>query len=133
MKKCLSLLLICLLLVGCSGNPLPSGMDEDTVIKAGVTVVKLVGDGDYEAVLELFREDVRESLTAEQLRDLVDRNTEGCGYYIQVKDSMATGQKSDGEEYGVAVLYTEYSDGNIVYRIAFDTDMNLIGLSVKEQ
>ena len=79
-----------------------------------------------------IREDVRESLTVEQIRDLVEDAAADCGDYIQVEDSMATGQESDGESYGVAVIYALYSDGNLLYRVAFDPSMTLIGLSVSE-
>lgn len=134
MKKLLPLLLlVCLTLAGCSGNPLPEGMDGETVVASGISVVKSAGDGDYETVWQQFRDDVRESLTVEQIRDLVEDNTAGCGYYVQVEDSMATGQESGGESYGVAVLYAKYSKGTVLYRVSFDTDMTLIGLSVKKQ
>ena len=125
MKKLLPLVLACLLLTGCSrGNPLPDGMEEQSVITAGIEIVKMAGEGEYE--------EMRESLTVEQIRDLVEDAAADCGDYIQVEDSMATGQESDGESYGVAVIYALYSDGNLLYRVAFDPSMTLIGLSVSE-
>ena len=133
MKKLLPLVLACLLLTGCSrGNPLPDGMEEQSVITAGIEIVKMAGEGEYEEIWSRFREDVRESLTVEQIRDLVEDAAADCGDYIQVEDSMATGQESDGESYGVAVIYALYSDGNLLYRVAFDPSMTLIGLSVSE-
>ena len=133
MKKLLPLVLLCLLLTGCGrGNPLPDGMEEESVIAAGIEVVKLAGEGEYEAVWSRFREDVREGLTAEEIQNLVEDAAEGCGDYVQVEDSMATGQESDGESYGVAVIYARYSDGDLLYRVAFDPSMALIGLSVGE-
>ena len=133
MKRLLPLVLLCLLLTGCGrGNPLPDGMEEESVIAAGIEVVKLAGEGEYEAVWSRFREDVREGLTAEEIQNLVEDTAEGCGDYVQVEDSMATGQESDGESYGVAVIYALYSDGNLLYRVAFDPSMTLIGLSVSE-
>ena len=133
MKRVIPLLL-CLILAGCSsGNPLPEGMDAESVIAAGTAVVKQAGDGDYEEIWAQFREDVREELSVEQIRNLVESAAEDAGEYIQVEDAMATGQASSGEEYGVAVLYAEYSGGNVLYRVAFDPDMALIGLSVDAQ
>ena len=133
MKQWIPVLLLCLLLSGCArGNPLPEGMDAEEVIAAGTAVVKQAGDGEYAKVLSQFREDVREELTVERLQALIEDATAGCGDYVQVEDAMATGQESDGEEYGVAVLYAEYTEGDVLYRVAFDPDMALIGLSVGE-
>ena len=132
MRKLIPLLL-CLVLAGCAqGNPLPEGMDAERVIAAGTAVVKQAGDGDYEAIWSQFREDVREGLTVQQIRELVESAAADCGDYIQVEDAMATGQESGGEAYGVAVLCAAYSGGDILYRVAFDPDMALIGLSVSE-
>lgn len=133
MRKLFPLVLLCLLLAGCGqGAPLPDGMEAETVIAAGVEIVKLAGDGAYEEIWSRFREDVREGLTVGQIQDLVEDTTADCGDYIQVEDSMATGQESDGEAYGVAVLCAQYSDGDVLYRVAFDPGMALIGLSVSE-
>jgi hypothetical protein len=46
---------------------------------------------------------------------------------------MATGQSSDGEDYGVAVFYCEYSKKDVLVRLAFDPDYALIGLEIKKQ
>lgn len=134
MKKIMVPLLLCLLVLsGCGGNPLPAGMDEEEVIQAGIEVVKAAGEGDYDTIYNQFRTDVQEGMTQKTIRDVVEDNTAGCGYYIQVEDTMATGQESDGESYGVAVLYAKYSKGEVLYRVAFDVEMNLIGLSVTKQ
>ena len=134
MKRMMAPLLLCLLVLsGCGGNPLPAGMDEEAVIQAGIEVVKAAGEGDYDTIYARFRSDVQEGMTLENLRDVVENNTAGCGYYVQVEDTLATGQKSDGESYGVAVLYAKYSKGEVLYRVAFDPEMNLIGLSVTKQ
>lgn len=89
--------------------------------------------GEYDAVAALVREDLRETITADSLRDLMLRQTEGAGAYRQVEDAMATGQTANGESFGVAVLYCEYTEDSVLFRLAFDPDMALIGLEVKKQ
>ena len=42
--KRLWLALLALLLAGCAGNPLPAGMEEETLLSAGREVVLLVVD-----------------------------------------------------------------------------------------
>ena len=65
------LLAVLLLLCGCQGKPLPAGMEETALTEAGRAVVLQLVQDEYEAVRESFREDVRESVTADQLRTLL--------------------------------------------------------------
>lgn len=126
--------LLCLsLLCGCKGNALPAGMDEDTLLEAGQAVALLLIDGDYGAVHAMFREDVAESLSAGDVEALVVKQIDGAGDYRQISGRMTTGQSSNGEDYGVAVLYCDFTKNNVLFRLAFDPDMALIGLEVKKQ
>ena len=127
-----ALALAVLLLCGCQGKPLPEGMDEETLLKNGREVAVLLAGGDYEAVLDRMREDVAASVTAEDLQSLMIRQTEGAGVYKQIDSAMVTGQSSDGEEYGVAVIYCSYSKKNVLFRLAFDINYELIGLEIKK-
>ena len=126
--------LLCLaLLCGCKGSSLPAGMDEDALLEAGQAVALLLVDGDYDAVHAMFREDVAESLSAGDIEALVVKQLSGVGDYRQISGRMTTGQSSNGEDYGVAVLYCDFTKDNVLFRLAFDPDMALIGLEVKKQ
>lgn len=127
------LLAVLLLLCGCQGKPLPAGMEETALTEAGRAVVLQLVQGEYDAVRESFREDVRESVTADQLRALLLQQTDGAGVYRQIESTMVTGQSSDGENYGVAVLYCEYSEDDVLFRVAFDKNLELIGLEIRKQ
>lgn len=132
-KSVLCALLAALVVTGCSGTSLPDGMTEEALIDAGRQVLLLAVDGNYEAVQEQLREDVRETVTAEDIRSVVLTNVDGAGVYKQIESYMTTGQDADGERLGIAVLYCEYSEDDVLFRIAFDEDMCLVGLSVKKQ
>ena len=84
-----------------------------------------VGDG-------AFRADVRETLTTEDIQSLALNQLDGAGVYKQIEKSMTTGQSSDGEDYGVAVLYCEFSEKDVLFRLAFDPDMALIGMDIQQ-
>ncbi len=134
MKKVMAVCLLgLLLLTGCSPAPLPEGMDDETVEEAGWEVVQLLIDGDYAAVLDQFREDVGENLTEEQISAMMDKAQEDAGDFISRLDRMATGQSSDGEDYGVAVILCEYQKEKVLFRVAFDQDMALIGIEASQQ
>lgn len=126
------LVLTLFLLCGCRGNPLPVGMDEETLQKHGREAAVLLASGDYEEVLGRMREDVAAGVTVEEIQKLVIQQTGGAGVYKEIDSAMATGQSSDGETYGVAVIYCKYSKKNVLFRLAFDTDYGLIGLEVRK-
>ena len=124
------LAVLVLLLCGCQGKPLPAGMDEETLLQHGREVVILVTNEDYVAVRDLMREDVASGVTAEDIQSLVIQQTGNAGTYKEIDSAMATGQSSDGESYGVAVLYCKYEKKNVLFRLAFDRNYELIGMEV---
>lgn len=126
------LLLSLALLAGCQGGDLPAGMSEEALLEAGKDVMLLVVQGEYEAVQETFRADVGETLTAQDIQDLALRQLDGAGVYKQIEKAMTTGQSSDGEHYGVAVLYCEFAEKDILFRLAFDGNMSLIGMDIRQ-
>lgn len=135
-KKAASLaaLALCLLLLaGCQGKALPEGMEEQALLDAGREVVLLLVQGEYEAVHALLREDQQRLISAEDIQSLVLQQLDGVGVYREIESTMTTGQSSDGEDYGVAVFYCAYSKDDALFRIAFDPDMSLIGISVQKQ
>jgi len=132
MRPAAVLALMLLLLCGCQGKPLPPGMDEETLLQHGREAVVLLTGGDYEAVRDLMREDVAAGVAAEDIQTLVLRQTESAGVYKEIDSSMATGQSSDGESYGVAVFYCKYAKKNVLFRLAYDTNYELIGMEVKK-
>lgn len=132
-RSILCALLAALVITGCKGASLPAGMSEDALIGAGREVLLLAVEGDYDAIWERLREDVRETVTVESIRSVVLTNVDGAGVYKQIESYMTTGQESGGETLGIAVLWCEYAEDDVLFRIAFDEDMSLVGLSVKKQ
>lgn len=132
-KTFLFLLLSLVLLAGCQGKALPDGMEERTLLNAGRDVMLLVVEGAYDEVWDCLRADVAETVTPEDIANLAHAQLDGSGDYRQIDGSMTTSQTSDGETYGVAVLYCEFSKNDILFRLAFDPNMSLIGLNIQKQ
>ena len=130
MRSAAVLALLLLLLCGCQGKPLPAGMDEETLLRHGREAVILLTNEDYAAVRDLMREDVASSVTPEEIQSLVIQQTGNAGTYREIDSTMATGQSSDGESYGVAVFYCKYEKKNVLFRLAFDSNYELIGIEV---
>ena len=138
MKKRLILLAAVLtvlcLLSGCkvSGNPLPEGMEEETVLEQGREVVAQLNGGEWQAVYDALREDAKETSSPEAIQAYMGEWLDKAGTYVKEEEAMATGQtlKDTGEEYGTAVLYCKHEKKNLMYRGAYSTDMELMGIQI---
>ena len=117
------------------GNPLPDGMDEALVLASGEEIVTQLNDAQWQQVYDQLREDVKASTTPEAIQAHIESVLDEVGPFQSLKDSMATGQtvKETGEKYATAVLYCQHEKDQAMYRIAFSTDMELIGLQITEQ
>ena len=141
MKKKFALLLAAvsalLLLSGCrvSGNPLPEGMEEDTVLEQGREIVALLNGGSWQEVYDLLREDAKETSSPEAIQSYMEERLDKAGAYRSEKEAMATGQaiKATGEEYGTAVIYCKHEKKSIMYRVAYSVDMELMGIEARVQ
>ena len=123
-------LLLVLALSGC-GSELPDGMDEDEVMSAGLSVMSQLTEGEYTEVYDALREDVREQTSADAIEEMMSTATEGRGGFKEVRDSMVTGAADADEPHAIAVIGAKYDKKSVVFRIAFDPEMNLIGLDVR--
>lgn len=124
-----------LALSGCkvSGNPLPEGMEEETVLSQGREVVALLNGEGWQEVYGLLRSDAKETSSPEAIQSYMAERLDKAGAYQSEDEAMATGQKlkDTGEEYGTAVLYCRHEKKSVIYRIAYSTDMELMGIEVK--
>ena len=63
----------------------------------------------------------------------MEERLDKAGAYKSEDEAMATGQKikDTGEAYGTAVLYCKHEKKNVIYRVAYSVDMELMGIEVK--
>ena len=126
-----------LLLAGCASQeettePLPESMDQETVLSAGENILDQLLAGEYETVYEEFREDIRGDLTPESVQELVEPAFQEAGDYQEIKNADVIGS-TEGEEHGIARFLCNFSEEDVAINLAFDTDMELIGLSAGVQ
>ncbi len=123
-----------LMLTGCKGKPLPEGMDEAALIEQGREVVTMLNQGQWQEIYDQMRQDGQETTSPEQIEAYIQTLLDKVGAYIKERDTMATGQKLDtGEEYGTAVIYCKHEKKDVLYRIAFSTDMELMGIEATKK
>lgn len=126
-------LVLLIALTACSGNELPEGMDEEKLFHAGKDVMLLLVNGEYEAVHAMLREDQRALVTVDDIRKAVTAQLDEAGVYKQIDDHMTSGQIIDGVRYGIAVLYCDFSEKDVLIRISFDKEMQLVGFALERQ
>lgn len=109
-------------------------MDEDAVLLAGLGVMHELTDGEYESVYGSLRSDVREQTTAEAIGRLMETAADGLGAAGDVTDTLVTGvTDADDEPHAIAVIRVKYEKKSVYFRIAYDTQMQLIGLEIKRK
>ena len=94
-------------------------MEEDAVLSAGLGVMDQLIRGEYDEVYEELRSDVRDATTASALEE--------------VTDTMVTGVTDTDEPHAIAVIRRKYEKKSVYFRIAFDPDMQLIGMEIKKK
>lgn len=133
-KKSLCLLFLAglLLLTGCSGAPLPEGMEEDAVLDRGREIVQQLNEGRWQDVYDEMRADGQETTSPADIQSYMEALLAEAGAYQEETDQMTTGQKlkDSGEEYATAVFYVKHEKDDMLYRIAFSTELELIGFQV---
>ena len=105
-------------------------LPQDPPLDESKTVLENIREG-VSGVYDALREDVREQTSADDIKKMMDAATEGRGSFKKVKDSMVTGVTDADEPHAIAVIGAKYDKKSVVFRIAFDTEMNLIGLDVR--
>ncbi|MDF2869700.1 MAG: hypothetical protein K0R05_1275 [Anaerocolumna sp.] len=137
MKKIISVLFISLfatlLLGGCSSGKLSDAFDKETVEKSAKQVIEYLNNAEYDKVTTMFQEDLQEQLSADVLKDAVDKTYSDAGEFKEYKNTAVLGQKvkTTKEDSAVAVVVAKYENQNVTFTISFNTDMELIELYMK--
>ncbi|WP_160638225.1 DUF3887 domain-containing protein [Pseudoflavonifractor sp. 60] len=130
----LSILAALCLLAGCkvSGNPLPEGMEKETLLEQGREIVTLLNEGGYQEVYDRLRADAQETSSPEGIQTYMEERLDKAQAYVRETEAIATGQKikDTGEQYGTAVFYCKHEKKSVMYRIAYSTDLELMGIQV---
>ena len=126
-------ILAALFLTGCSQNGLPDKFDEETVKEEAMKAVELFNERDYQGILDMGAEELKQSLTAEQFAEASDPYLERCGEFQEVEKTVTVGSENEktGEQFGGVVMIGKYADGSIQFTIAFDENMKLMQFYIK--
>jgi hypothetical protein len=125
--------LFTLLFTGCVDNSLSEKFSTDTITKEALNTVLLINQYDYEAVVNLVRDDLKAQITPQVLKDAWNNSLIKLGNYKKISSTIVQGtkDKTTSEEYAVAIVNVEYENGKAIFTLSYDVDMNLVGLYMK--
>lgn len=135
MKKGLFMMgmLAALFLTGCSQNQLSDKFDEETVKEEAEKAVELFNERDYQGIIDMGDENMKNSITAEQFAEASDPYLDKCGEFQEIGKTVVLGSTDEdtGMDYGGVVMIGSYADGKIQFTIGFDEDMKLVQFLIK--
>ncbi|MCI5996273.1 MAG: DUF3887 domain-containing protein [Blautia sp.] len=126
-------MLAALFLTGCSQNQLSDKFDEETVKEEAEKAVELFNERDYQAIIDMGDENMKNGITEEQFAEASDPYLDKCGEFQEMGKTVVLGStnKETGMEYGGVVMIGNYENGKIQFTIAFDEDMKLVQFVIK--
>lgn len=126
-------ILAALFLTGCAQSQLSDKFDEETVKEEAKKAVELFNERDYQGILDMGDENMKNSITAEQFAEASDPYLDKCGEFQEIGKTVVLGttDKETGKEFGGVVMIGNYEDGKIQFTIAFDEDMKLVQFLIK--
>ena len=134
-KTCFALLALalCMGFAACAAKSLPEGFDADEVGTQAEEIVGLATMGDYDSIITYMRDDMKEAVTADQLREGWAATYEKAGAFDSITKIALSGtaDQTTGEEYAVAQVLVKHESANLVYTLSFDANLALVGLYLK--
>lgn len=130
MRKGMFMLLLCVgmyVLTGC-GSKLDEAFDEASLTAAAEQVAELLQAKDYEAVVGMLEESIRESLPAESLQQAWEPLADNAGAFVDYSSSKIVPQK---EKQATVILICNHENAKIQLTLTFDTELRLTGLYMK--
>lgn len=122
---------IALTFAACAGSAFD--YDKDAVTKRAAEVIDVINTRDYDAIYNLFREDLKPLTSADDFKTAWEPYLSPAGAFVEIKSTDSTGQadQKSGEKYILAAVKCQYENKTYIYTIIMDTDLNVTGLYLK--
>ena len=128
-------LIISVLLTGVLGCTygFPKGFDKDTCTTKAENIIEVINSKDYETLHSMIRSDLQENITAEDFAEAWDAKLDKIGAFKEYGNPVLSGEfdRNTGEEFAMVVYYCYYEDGEAIFTIYFDSDMEMTSISMK--
>lgn len=128
--------LVVLLLVGCtstSSDVLSDKFDQKEVQKQAETAIELFNNQDYQALIQLFPEDLQEEMSQDSFKKAFEKFVADKGELKEFgKTTMRNEKNTTGDgEVATTILPVEYQKGSLNYMISINEQGELTNFLVK--
>jgi len=132
-KMAAAILISIFCLSGCAREKLPDSFDEAAVREEAEKAVGLFNEKDYQGIIDMGDENMKSSTTAEKFAESCDPVLEEKGEFQEISEMSIVGNedKKKGVKYGGAIVTGAYANGEIVFSIAFNEDMELVQFIIR--
>lgn len=135
MKKFTPFILVGMLLflTGCQGK-LSDKFDEEEVKNAAKDIVTQVNEGNVESVYnDIFSPVMKNAIALDTLQENLSYTLEKVGDFESFEkiEVAGTKDKDTGTEYATVMVLAKYEEGNAMFTISFDEDMECAGFFIK--
>ena len=135
MKKLTAFILVgtFLFLTGCQGK-LSDKFDEEEVKNAAKDIVTQVNEGNVESVYnDIFSPVMTNAIALDTLQENLSYTLEKVGDFESFEkiEVAGTKDKDTGTEYATVMVLAKYEEGNAMFTISFDEDMECAGFFIK--
>lgn len=105
--------------------------DEQEVKAAAEKVVEYISAEDYESLQEMTVEKMRAHLTEEKFSEAQEESGGDWGEFRSIKEYKSQAVTQRGTDAAVVSLTAEYENKDVVYMMAFNTDMKLASFGIQ--
>lgn len=128
--------LVMLLLVGCtstSSDVLSDKFDQKEVQKQAETAIELFNNQDYQALIQLFPEDLQKEMSQDSFKKAFEKFVANKGELKEFgKTTMRNEKNTTGDgEVATTILPVEYQKGSLNYMISINEQGELTNFLVK--
>ncbi|CCO12371.2 DUF3887 domain-containing protein [Carnobacterium maltaromaticum] len=128
--------LVMLLLVGCtstSSDVLSDKFDQKEVQKQAETAIELFNNQDYQALIQLFPEDLQKEMSQDSFKKAFEKFVADKGELKEFgKTTMRNEKNTTGDgEVATTILPVEYQKGSLNYMISINEQGELTNFLVK--
>lgn len=111
----------------------PEEFDKDECIKKCEEIINVANSLDFKKLHSMIREDLQENITPEDFEKAWGKKYEALGEFEKFGNPVLSGDidKEKGDIFAMIAYYCYYENGEAVFTIFLDTDMELTSISMK--
>lgn len=126
-----ALLLLAGMYIGNNDQQKLSSTEKNEVIIRAKNFIRRINRIEYQGCYSLFDENLKSSMTLEQMTHTFDKILDSLGDFEKFKGISINLHESLGEEYVVCAIKCDYSMGVATYTISFNQKLEIGGLYIK--